>query len=96
MLPPGSPPGRNAILTIRTFTSAHRGRSRSARAGRLMELFCADLDRQAAAGYLETDRPENVAFYAKFRFDVIGSSEVLGVTNYYMRRPPVDQSRSRS
>jgi len=60
--------------------------------GRLMELYCGELDQQATAGYLETDRTENVTFYSKFRFEEIGRTEVLGVTNYYMRRPPKRQS----
>lgn len=52
----------------------------------LMERYCAELDRVGAAGYLETDRPENVDFYKKFGFDVTGSAPIRGVDNYFMQR----------
>jgi ribosomal protein S18 acetylase RimI-like enzyme len=53
---------------------------------RLMEKYCAELDRSGLAGYLETDRPENVAFYSRFGFAVTETASVLGVENYFMRR----------
>ena len=53
---------------------------------RLMELHRAELDRLALAGYLETDRPENVAFYRRFGFETIRELDVLGVPNYTMWR----------
>ena len=53
---------------------------------RLMEQYCAELDRTGEAGYLETDRPENVGFYRRFGFDTIEEVPVLGVPNYFMRR----------
>lgn len=52
----------------------------------LMERFCAELDRTGALGYLETDRPANVEFYARFGFRVSGTQTVLGVENFFMRR----------
>jgi GNAT superfamily N-acetyltransferase len=52
----------------------------------LMRLFCDELARQSLAGYLETDRPENVAFYARFGFEVVSEEPVLGVRNFFMRR----------
>jgi ribosomal protein S18 acetylase RimI-like enzyme len=54
---------------------------------RLMGLYCDDLDRTATSGYLETDRPQNVAFYQRFGFEVTHEISVLGVPNFLMRRP---------
>jgi len=54
----------------------------------LMEAYCRHLDEGASAGYLETDRPRNVAFYRRFGFEVMGEASVLGVTSFFMRRPP--------
>ena len=53
---------------------------------RLMERYCEELDRAAVAGYLETDRPENLDFYKQFGFQVVETAPVLGVDNYFMRR----------
>jgi len=53
---------------------------------RLMEKFCAELDDRRALGYLETDRAENVEFYRRFGFEVIGHAEVLGVPHVLMSR----------
>lgn len=52
----------------------------------LMEQYCDELDRTGTAGYLETDRPENVNFYRRFGFEVTNQITVLGVTNYLMWR----------
>jgi ribosomal protein S18 acetylase RimI-like enzyme len=46
------------------------------------------LDAASAVGYLETDRPQNVGFYERFGYQVVGDDTVLGVANWYMRRPP--------
>lgn len=54
----------------------------------LMDRYCQDLDTRARAGYLETDRPENVAFYRRFGFEVVTEAPVLGVPNFFMRRAP--------
>jgi ribosomal protein S18 acetylase RimI-like enzyme len=53
---------------------------------RLMEHFCDALDRAGHAGYLETDRRENVRFYSRFSFEVTAEATVLGVPNYFMWR----------
>jgi GNAT superfamily N-acetyltransferase len=53
---------------------------------RLMERYCEHLHDTGAIGYLETDRPTNVDFYRQFGFEVTTRVEVLGVTNYLMRR----------
>jgi ribosomal protein S18 acetylase RimI-like enzyme len=52
----------------------------------LMERYCAELDRTGMAGYLETDRPENVEFYRRFGFVVTETAPVLDVETYFMRR----------
>jgi len=53
---------------------------------RLMERYCEALDRAGHAGYLETDRSENVRFYSRFSFEVTAEVIVLGVPNYFMWR----------
>lgn len=52
----------------------------------LMELYCKELDGTGQAGYLETDRPENLSFYRRFGFEIIDEVSVLGVINYLMWR----------
>jgi GNAT superfamily N-acetyltransferase len=56
---------------------------------RLMERYCAALDGSGKSGYLETDRPENVAFYRRFEFETVREISVLGVPNVLMERPAV-------
>jgi ribosomal protein S18 acetylase RimI-like enzyme len=53
----------------------------------LMQHYCRQLDLAMESGYLETDRPENVEFYGKSGFEVTSEIEVLGVRNWFMRRP---------
>jgi ribosomal protein S18 acetylase RimI-like enzyme len=53
---------------------------------RLMEMYCEELDRTGQAGYLETDRAENVSFYCRFGFQTTGEVSALGVRNYLMWR----------
>lgn len=53
---------------------------------RMMEEHTARLDRAGEVGYLETDKPENVSFYARFGFEVVAEQAVLGVPNWFMRR----------
>jgi hypothetical protein len=43
--------------------------------------------RRRRGAYLETDKPENVRFYERFGFEVVGEEEVIGVPNWYMARP---------
>jgi GNAT superfamily N-acetyltransferase len=52
----------------------------------LMQHYVEHLDREKIAGYLETDRAENVAFYKKFGFSVRHSEDVLGSPTWYMWR----------
>jgi ribosomal protein S18 acetylase RimI-like enzyme len=56
----------------------------------LMERYCGELDASGKAGYLETDRPENVAFYRRFDFETVREISVLGVPNFLMERPPLN------
>lgn len=44
------------------------------------------LDAAGEAGYLETDREENVRLYERHGFEVIGEQAVIGVPNWFMRR----------
>jgi GNAT superfamily N-acetyltransferase len=44
------------------------------------------LDAAGEASYLETEKPENVALYSRFGFEVIEEAEVLGVPNWFMWR----------
>jgi GNAT superfamily N-acetyltransferase len=53
----------------------------------LMERYLESLEQERIAGYLETDRPENVAFYEKFGFAVRHSEKLVGVQTWYMWRP---------
>jgi GNAT superfamily N-acetyltransferase len=52
----------------------------------LMKEYCARLDRERVAGYLETDKPSNVAFYERFGFETVGSTPVLNTPNWFMKR----------
>jgi ribosomal protein S18 acetylase RimI-like enzyme len=54
----------------------------------LMKTYCARIDRVGAAGYLETDKPQNVDFYKRFGFETVGEAPVLGTPNWFMRRAP--------
>jgi GNAT superfamily N-acetyltransferase len=44
------------------------------------------LDEAGEHSYLETEKPENVALYQRFGFEVIEEAEVLGVPNWFMWR----------
>jgi GNAT superfamily N-acetyltransferase len=53
----------------------------------LMNRYIAHLEREGAAGYLETDRTRNVEFYRKFGFSVRHEQTLLGMPTWYMWRP---------
>lgn len=53
----------------------------------LMNWYIEHLERDAAAGYLETDKPENVEFYRKFGFVIQREERLLGTPTWYMWRP---------
>jgi ribosomal protein S18 acetylase RimI-like enzyme len=44
------------------------------------------LDSRGEHSYLETDKPENVALYGRFGFEVVEEAEVLGAPNWFMWR----------
>jgi len=44
------------------------------------------LDVSGADGYLETDRPEAVGFYARFGYVVVAQADVLGTPCWFLRR----------
>jgi len=53
----------------------------------LMARYIEHLDQEKAAGYLETDRPENVEFYKRFGFSVKHEEEIIGTPTWNMWRP---------
>jgi ribosomal protein S18 acetylase RimI-like enzyme len=53
----------------------------------MLTAFCAHMDAYGSVSYLETDRAENVRFYKKFGFTVVGEAAVIGVPNWFMSRP---------
>ena len=54
----------------------------------LLEAFSTRVDQDAAVAYLETDKAENVGFYARFGFETVAEADVIGVPNWFMRRSP--------
>ncbi|GAA4287629.1 GNAT family N-acetyltransferase [Georgenia daeguensis] len=54
----------------------------------LLAHHCRRLDAEGQVGYLETDRPQNVSFYSRFGYAVVGEETVLGVANWFMARDP--------
>lgn len=64
-----------------------RDRQRAGIGSQVMAEHCRRLDAARDVGYLETDKPENVRFYESFGFDVIDEAPVIGVPNWFMRRP---------
>ncbi|MBW2733241.1 MAG: GNAT family N-acetyltransferase [Deltaproteobacteria bacterium] len=50
--------------------------------------YIEDLERSAKAGFLETHGEDNVRFYRRFGFEIVGEVEMYGVANIFMRRPP--------
>lgn len=59
----------------------------------LMRRYIEHLEQEKAAGYLETDRAENVEFYKKFGFVLQRSEELIGTPVWYMWRPAGRDSR---
>jgi GNAT superfamily N-acetyltransferase len=52
----------------------------------LMHCYIAYLEREGLAGYLETDKAENVEFYKKFGFVVQREEQLIGTPTWYMWR----------
>ena len=61
-------------------------RGRGVRAG-LLETWLEEVDREGGSAYLETDRQENLSFYGRVGFEVVGSEEILGTPIWLMARP---------
>ena len=55
--------------------------------GAMLAEFCANIAGRDEPSWLETDKPENVAFYRRFGFEVRGEADVLGVPCSFMERP---------
>jgi predicted N-acetyltransferase YhbS len=58
----------------------------------LMQQYIEHLEQEKTAGYLETDRAENVEFYKKFGFVIRHEETVISTPTWYMWRAP-GQSR---
>ena len=56
----------------------------------LMNRYVEYLKQERAAGYLETDKPENVEFYKKFGFVVRHEQQLIGTPTWYMWRARVE------
>src|SRR5262245_7421615 len=54
----------------------------------LMNRYLEHLKEKNAAGYLETDKAENVKFYEKFGFKVRREEALIGTSTWYMWREP--------
>ena len=54
----------------------------------MMEYYCNHVDKLGMAAYHETDKPENVKFYERFGFQVIGQETIMDFPSWYMWRPP--------
>ena len=48
-----------------------------------MDEYCLRLDARAQAGYLETDKQENVHFYGRHGYAAIAQADVIG-PNWFM------------
>ena len=53
----------------------------------MMDVYCNIVDSDKLEAYHETDRPENIPFYERYGFKVVGQETVIGVKNWYMRHP---------
>jgi ribosomal protein S18 acetylase RimI-like enzyme len=56
--------------------------------GALLRPLCERLDTTGEVAWLETDKPDNVAFYRRHGFDVSEEIVTHGFTTWFMRRPP--------
>ncbi len=55
---------------------------------RLLTRLCETADARGLPAYLETDQEANVRLYSRFGFRVVDTTEIFGVTNYFMWRAP--------
>lgn len=61
--------------------------------GALLAAFTRRMDERRVESYLETDKHENVGFYARHGFTITGEESILGVPTWYMARKPQSVSR---
>ncbi len=58
----------------------------------MLQLVCTRMDAEGEVAWLETDKPDNVAFYRRHGFAVVEEMTVPsaedGFTNWFMRRDP--------
>ena len=59
----------------------------------LLAAWLAEVDADATCAYLETDRPENVAFYERAGFTSLGETRIFSVPVWRMRRPAASGAR---
>ena len=52
----------------------------------MLREYTRRLDEAGEDSYLETEKPQNVALYSRFGYEVIEEDEVLGVPNWFMWR----------
>lgn len=71
--------------TLGVEPSARRAGAGSA----LLRGWLGHADAEGAAVYLETDREQNLPFYAREGFTVVQRTQVLGVPVWCMQRPPL-------
>jgi len=90
-LAPLHPPGPHWYLSTLGVdpASQHRGLGRA-----LLSDWLSEVDRDASEAYLETDRPENVAFYARAGFESLGETRVFSVPVWRMLRPAASGARA--
>jgi GNAT superfamily N-acetyltransferase len=53
----------------------------------MLSAVCTWMDILGATAYLETDKPINVRFYERFGFATVREDQVLGIPNWFLRRP---------
>ncbi len=53
----------------------------------MMQFYIEIIDRNRMEAYHETDRPENVPFYQRFGFNVVGEEVINGAKNWFLSRP---------
>lgn len=58
----------------------------------VMREHCQRLDATREVGYLETDKAANVRFYERFGYYVVAEEAVIGVPNWFMRRPAAERT----
>jgi GNAT superfamily N-acetyltransferase len=52
----------------------------------ILDEYTRRLDEAGEDSYLETEKPENVALYSRYGFEVVEEADVIGVPNWFMWR----------